>query len=55
VRLLGAAEVLREAIQVQVEFIDCGNFDRIVAIIRACMERKTLSKAWAEGRAIDLE
>lgn len=54
-RLLGAAEALREEIRVQVEFIDRGDYDRIVAETRACMERETLSDAWAEGRAMNLE
>jgi predicted ATPase/DNA-binding XRE family transcriptional regulator/tetratricopeptide (TPR) repeat protein len=54
-RLLGAAEALREAIHVQVESIDRGDYDRIVAMTRASMEADRLSDAWAEGGAMDLE
>jgi predicted ATPase/DNA-binding XRE family transcriptional regulator/tetratricopeptide (TPR) repeat protein len=54
-RLLGAAEALREAIHVQVESIDRGDYDRIFAKTRASLERDTFSHAWAEGRAMDLE
>ncbi len=54
-RLLGAAEVLREAIQVQVESIDRGDYDRIVAMTRTSMEEDMLSDAWAKGRAMDLD
>lgn len=54
-RMLGAAEALREVIHIQIESIDRGDYDRILAKTRARLDRDTFSDAWAEGRAMGLE
>ncbi len=54
-RLLGAAEALREAINVPVESVDRVDYARIVAATSACLERGVFARAWARGRAMELE
>jgi len=53
--LLGAAEVLREAIHVPIESIDCPDYERFLSATRAGLDEKSLSAAWAQGRAMTLE
>ena len=50
-RLLGAAEVLREAIQVPVETTDLADYERFRALARAGLEETAFASAWEQGRA----
>jgi hypothetical protein len=54
-RLLGSAEVLRDAIALPLQPPDRAEHDRIVAAARAQLDKSTFAAAWAEGRSMTLE
>ena len=54
-RLLGAAEVIREASQVPVPPYPFRAHERDVAELRAALSPEAFEAAWAEGRAMSLE
>jgi hypothetical protein len=53
-RLLGAAEVLRERINLPMMPIERPEYDREVSDLRANMDETAFAKAWAEGRALTM-
>jgi hypothetical protein len=54
-RLLGAAEVLRERINLPMMPIERPEYDREVNDLRNNMEEATFARVWAEGRALTME
>jgi predicted ATPase/class 3 adenylate cyclase len=54
-RLLGAAEVLRERINLPMMPIERPEYDREVNDLRNNMEEATFARAWAEGRTMTME
>jgi predicted ATPase/class 3 adenylate cyclase len=54
-RLLGAAEALRERINIPMMPTERPEYDREVSDLRANMDEATFVKAWAEGRALTME
>jgi predicted ATPase/class 3 adenylate cyclase len=55
VRLYGAAEVLREAIDTPLPTSDRADYDRSVSAARAELGEETFAKAWEEGRKMMME
>ena len=54
-RLFGAAEALREAIHVRLEYVDRIEEDRNIDAVRTQLDEAAFAAAWAEGRAMTLE
>jgi non-specific serine/threonine protein kinase len=54
-RLFGSAEALREIIGAELQPVDRGEYDRLVAASRAHLAAAAWDRAWAEGRALPLE
>ena len=54
-RLLGAAEVVREAAKAAMARREREEYERVVAEVRARLDQATFAAAWAEGRAMPLE
>lgn len=54
-RLLGAAEILRENINIPMMPTERVEYDREVSDLRANMDETAFAKAWAEGRALTME
>jgi len=54
-RLFGAAEILRENINIQMMPTERPEYDREVNDLRANMDLSAFNKAWAEGRALTME
>jgi predicted ATPase/DNA-binding SARP family transcriptional activator len=54
-RLFGAAESLRESIGTPVPPSQRPHYDSLVAAVRAQLHEARFAKAWAEGRAMELE
>jgi len=54
-RLLGAAEVLREAAQASLVLDECFTYERTVATIRAQLDEAVFAREWGEGRAMTIE
>ncbi|MFN2162688.1 MAG: hypothetical protein ACK2UN_11490, partial [Candidatus Promineifilaceae bacterium] len=54
-RLLGAAEALRERIQVDMLALERIEYDGEVTALRETMGEKALQKAWQDGRALDMD
>jgi non-specific serine/threonine protein kinase len=54
-RLFGAAEALREAIDVPRPPADRPDLERSLVALRAGLDERALAAAWAEGRALTLE
>jgi len=55
VRLLGAAEALREQVNAIVQTDDQKDYNRNVAAIRSRLDAEPFAAAWAAGRAMTLE
>jgi predicted ATPase/Tfp pilus assembly protein PilF len=55
VRLLGAAEALREAIGHPLEYADRAPYERCVAGVRHALAPEEFSRSWSAGRAMPLE
>jgi predicted ATPase len=53
--LLGAAEALRESIQVPMREVERLEYDATVAALRAQIDSPAFASAWSEGRLMDLE
>ena len=53
-RLLGAAEALREQVQIAMTVMERALYDREVAELRAGMEAERFGSCWAEGRALTM-
>jgi len=54
-QLFGAAEILRENINIPMMPTERPEYDREVSDLRANMDEATFAKAWAEGRALTME
>ena len=54
-RLLGAAEALRESIDIPMRPIEHLEYDREVSDLRTNMDEAAFVNAWAEGRALTME
>jgi len=54
-RLFGAAEILREIINIPMNPPERPEYDREVSDLRANMDEVAFAKAWAEGRALTME
>jgi predicted ATPase/class 3 adenylate cyclase len=54
-RLFGAAEALREKIDIPMTAMERVEYDREIADLKAGMDEKVFSSAWAEGRALTME
>jgi non-specific serine/threonine protein kinase len=54
-RLLGAVEVLREALNAPLSPADRADYDHNVAAARAALGEETFAAAWAQGRSSPLE
>lgn len=54
-RLFGAVEALNEAIHSHLEYIDCIEAERSLAVARTHLDEATFATAWAEGRAMTLD
>jgi predicted ATPase/class 3 adenylate cyclase len=54
-RLFGAAEILRENINIPMMPAERPEYDREVNDLRANMDEAAFAKAWAEGRALTME
>ena len=54
-QLFGAAEILRENINIPMLSIEQSEYDRAVNDLRANMDAAAFAKAWAEGRALTME
>jgi tetratricopeptide (TPR) repeat protein len=54
-RLLGAAEVLREAIGIPMRIDERDVYEREVARLRSKMDATAFNSVWAEGQTMDLE
>ena len=54
-RLFGAAEALRDALQVPLELTDQVNYERSVNAVRAELGDAPFAVAWADGKALPLE
>ena len=54
-RLFGAAENLREAIGAALPLSEQSELDQNVSALRAYMDDRAFTSAWAEGRAMTLE
>ncbi|MBI3739611.1 MAG: hypothetical protein HY258_11240 [Chloroflexi bacterium] len=54
-RLFGAAEALREKIDIPMTAMERVEYDREIADLRAGMDEKAFTAAWAEGRAMTME
>jgi predicted ATPase/class 3 adenylate cyclase/DNA-binding CsgD family transcriptional regulator len=54
-RLLGAAEVLREAIGAHLPLDERDDYDQAVAATRKALGEEAFARAWAKGRAMPLE
>jgi len=54
-RLFGAAEALREKIDIPMTAVEHIEYEREVADLRAGMEEKVFTTAWAEGRAMTMD
>jgi hypothetical protein len=55
VRLLGAAEALREWVGVPLPPTEQANYELLVAAIHAALGEEAFAAAWAAGRALSLE
>jgi tetratricopeptide (TPR) repeat protein len=53
--LLGAAEALREQIEIPMTVIERSEYDREVADLRAGMDQSVFESAWAQGRAMTMD
>ncbi len=53
--LLGTAEALREQIHSDMTFSERQEYTRIVSDLRQRMDEDILSKAWSEGRSLDID
>jgi predicted ATPase/class 3 adenylate cyclase len=54
-QLLGAAEILRENINIPMNPMERPEYEREVNDLRTYMDKAAFSKAWAEGRALTME
>jgi hypothetical protein len=54
-RLFGAAEAMREMVNVPLPPADRVDYDRQLAVLRIDLDETTFAAAWAEGRAMTLE
>ncbi len=54
-RLLGAAEALREKINIQMSQFERSEYDRQVAGLRICLAEPVFSNLWSEGRLMTME
>ncbi len=54
-RVLGAAEVLREAIAVPLTPAERVDYERVVVLTQTALGRDVFAAAWATGRAMMLE
>lgn len=54
-RLLGAAEALREKINIQMSPFERTEYDTQVSELRKSMDEKTFSNLWSEGRLMTME
>ncbi len=54
-RLLGAAEALREKINIPMSPFERVEYDKQVADLRSGLDEKTFASLWAEGRAMTME
>jgi len=55
IKLLGAAERLREIIKIPMSEVEQVEYDREVADLRANMEEKEFTSLWAEGKSMAME
>jgi hypothetical protein len=53
--LFGAAETLREQINIQMTVMERAEYDREVADLQAGMDEKDFSMAWAKGHVMSME
>ncbi|HUI89050.1 MAG TPA: adenylate/guanylate cyclase domain-containing protein [Anaerolineales bacterium] len=53
--LFGAAEALREKIDIQMTALERVEYDREITNLKAGMDERLFSSAWAEGRAMTME
>lgn len=54
-RLIGAAEILRENINIPMMPMERAEYDREVSDLRSNMDQVAFAKAWAEGRTLAME
>jgi predicted ATPase/class 3 adenylate cyclase len=54
-RLFGAAEVLREVINIPMTMQERIEYDREIADLRAGMDEKSFTSCWAEGRGMSMD
>jgi hypothetical protein len=54
-RLFGAAEALRETINISMTAFERMEYDREISDLRANMDEAIFAKAWAEGRDMTME
>lgn len=54
-QLLGAAEVLREAVSIPVPLVDRANYDHLVADVCGSLGEKPFAALWAQGRTMTLD
>jgi tetratricopeptide (TPR) repeat protein len=54
-RLFGAAEVVSEATNLKMDYIERAEYDCAVAAVRAELDEATFAAMWAAGRALSLE
>ena len=55
VRLLGAAEAVREAIGAPMPPVECASYNRAVAAARAYLGEQAFAAAWSQGREMTPE
>jgi hypothetical protein len=55
VKLLGAAEALREKIKIPMSEVEQVEYDREVADLKANMGEREFASLWAEGRSMTME
>ncbi|HUH97362.1 MAG TPA: AAA family ATPase, partial [Anaerolineales bacterium] len=54
-RLFGAAEALREKIDIPMTAMERVEYEREIAALKAGMDEKSFASAWAEGRTLTME
>jgi hypothetical protein len=54
-RLYGAAQALRDKIEIQMTAVEREEYDREVADLRANIDEKAFTLLWAEGRAMSMD
>jgi hypothetical protein len=55
IKLLGAAETLREKIKIPMSEVEQVEYDREVADLKANMDHKEFTSLWAEGKSMTME